>query len=53
MHSVAHFEDISYHIRRTLLSAKYSVKICVAWINGNVYNKIFQELNVVLLPVMH
>ena len=45
MHSVAHFEDISYHIRRTLLSAKYSVKICVAWINGNVYNKIFQELN--------
>ena len=45
MHSVAHFEDISYHIRRTLLSAKYSVKICVAWINGNIYNKIFQELN--------
>ena len=45
MNSVAYFEDISYHIRTTLLSAKYSVKVCVAWINGNIYNPIFQELN--------
>ncbi len=45
MQSIAYFEDISYHIRKVLLSAKYSVKICVAWINGNIYNKIFRELN--------
>jgi len=45
MNSIAYFEDISYHIRTTLLAAKYSVKICVAWINGNIYNPIFQELN--------
>jgi len=45
MNSIAYFEDINYYIRTALLSSKSSVKICVAWINGTIYNSIFQELN--------
>lgn len=41
----AYFEEIDFHLRQILLSAKVSVKICVAWINGARYNKIFDELN--------
>lgn len=45
MKSDAYFEDIDIHIQRELRSAKKSVKACVAWINGSIYNPIFHELS--------
>ncbi|MCF7971916.1 MAG: hypothetical protein K9L22_12225 [Methylococcaceae bacterium] len=44
MKQTAYFEDIDYHIRKALYSAKESVKICVAWINGEIYTPILTEL---------
>jgi|28_taG_2_1085356.scaffolds.fasta_scaffold00113_21 hypothetical protein len=40
----AHFENISLHLKRNLLSANKSVKICVAWISWKTYNSIWEEL---------
>jgi len=44
MTSTAYFEDIDYEIKKILASAKESVKICVAWINGGIYTPVLQEL---------
>lgn len=40
----AQFEDIESEIKRLLLTANHSVRICVAWINGQIYGPIFQRL---------
>jgi len=40
----AHFEDIDHYLIRELRSARESIKICVAWINGNLYSQIFNEI---------
>lgn len=40
----AYFEDISHEIRKHLLRAKKSIKICVAWINGNIYGPLLSDL---------
>lgn len=42
--SAAYFEDIEYHLKKVLLQAKESVRICVAWINWSTYNPVFQKL---------
>lgn len=43
--TTAYFEEIDFHLKSTLLTAQKSVKICVAWINSLIFNKIFQQLN--------
>jgi phosphatidylserine/phosphatidylglycerophosphate/cardiolipin synthase-like enzyme len=40
----AYFEDIQDEIIRLLRSSRESVKVCVAWINGQIYAPIFNEL---------
>ena len=40
----AYFEDISSEIIKLLSRARESVKICVAWINGNKYDPILSKL---------
>jgi len=44
MTSEVYFEDIDNTIKQYLMSAKDSIKICVAWINGNIYAPIFDDL---------
>lgn len=49
MHSIisttAYFEDIRYHIRQELLKATECVKICVAWINQEIYGTLLSHLS--------
>ena len=40
----AYFEDIEHEITNILKSATESVKICLAWINGDIYTPILTEL---------
>ncbi len=40
----AYFEDIDYEIIKILKSSKESVRICVAWISGQIYASILNEL---------
>jgi hypothetical protein len=40
-----YFEDIEFQITNHLNSARESVKICVAWINGRTYAPILQQLS--------
>jgi hypothetical protein len=42
--SVAHFENIRETILALLRCARTSVKVCVAWIDGATYSKVFAEL---------
>jgi phosphatidylserine/phosphatidylglycerophosphate/cardiolipin synthase-like enzyme len=44
MKTKAYFENIEWEIRNLLLLAKESVKICVAWINGDIYSSIFEKI---------
>lgn len=39
-----YFEDIQYHILRNIRNAKESVRICVAWISGDIYNKELKKI---------
>lgn len=38
------FENIEYEITKRLGAARKSVKICVAWVNGEIYTPIFNDL---------
>lgn len=44
MNIYAQFEEIESEIKRLLLDANQSVRICVAWINGQVFGPVFQRL---------
>ncbi len=44
MQVYARFEDIEQEIIRLISAAKESVRICVAWINGNSYRAVLQRL---------
>ena len=37
-------DDLENVVKGRLLSAKEDIKICVAWINFNVYGEIFKQL---------
>jgi hypothetical protein len=45
MTSEVHFENIDNVIKQYLMSAKESIKICVAWINRNEYLPIINQLS--------
>lgn len=42
--TTAYFENIHFHLRRELLNAKESIKVCVAWINWDIYNSVWEKL---------